>query len=159
MGTNVIGHGTAGKTQESLLKKLVHEVFVFDPRVFPNIVIPTEVGLSLLRTLETSRSTPSKIQSLLLKISCRALITFRNKADYLIKNRELNNSEAARLVCADARMAKYGTSKFCQPYGGKLVPTCMYELINGFCRGGLNPLLFKAVRTYNLRIEKRHAST
>jgi hypothetical protein len=63
------------------------------------------------------------------------------------------------LVCADARMSKYGTSRFGQPYGEKSLPTCMYELISAFCREELNPLLFDAIRTYNLRIEKRHAST
>jgi len=159
MGTNVIGYGTVGKNQESLLKTLGHEVCVFDPYVFPGIATPTKAGLCLLRTLVTSWSMLSKIRSVLLKISCCAPITFRNKADYLIKSRELNNSGVPCLVGADAWMAKYGTSKFGQPCKGKLVPTCMYELINGFCRGGLNPFLFKAVRTYNLRIERRHAST
>jgi len=93
------------------------------------------------------------------KISCCALIMFRNKSDYLIKSLELNNSEVARLVCADARVARYGTSKRSQPFRGKLVSTFMDKLINGFCREGLNLLLFEAIRTYNLRIERRHAST
>jgi UDP-glucose 6-dehydrogenase len=87
------------------------------------------------------------------------LIMFWNKADELIKRLGLNNSEVARLVCADAGMSKCCTSKFGQPYRGKLVLTCLDELINAFCRGGLNPWLFEAVRTYSLRIEKRHANT
>ena len=88
-----------------------------------------------------------------------AFITFRNKADCLIKRRELNISGVTRLVCADVRMAKCGTSRFGQPYRGKLILTCAHGLINAFCRAGLNPLMFEAVRTYNLRTEKRHANT
>ena len=98
-------------------------------------------------------------QSLFPKIFCCALIMFRNKSDYLIKSLELNNSKVARLVCADARMAKCSTSKRGQPFRGKLVSTFREKLINGFCREGLNLLLFEAIRTCNLRIEKRHAST
>jgi nucleotide sugar dehydrogenase len=37
MRVNVIGYGTVGKAQAFLLRKLNHEVFVFDPYLFPAV--------------------------------------------------------------------------------------------------------------------------
>jgi hypothetical protein len=159
MRTNVIGYGTVGKVQELLSKRLRPEVFVSDLYVFPNIVTSTRVGLSFLRTLRDFVVDAVKDAQLVSKDFLCVLIAFWNKADCLIKRLELNNGEAARLVCADARIPKCGTSKFDQPCRAKRLPTCVYELTNAFCRGALNPLFFEAVRTYNLRIEKRHANT
>jgi UDP-glucose 6-dehydrogenase len=160
MRINVIGCDTVGKAQEFLLKKLGHEVFVFDPYVFPNIVaLQTKVDFSFLCTPRDFVVGAVKSAKLVSNAFCCALIMFWNKADYLIKRLELDNSEVARLVCADSRMPEHGKSKLGQPYRGKLVPTCMHELINAFCRKGLNPMLPETVRTYSLRIEKRHANT
>ena len=160
MQTNVIGYVTVGKTQKFLLKKLGHEVFVFDQYFFPNIVAsPAKVDLSFLCTPRDFVVDAVKNAKLVSNAFLCVLITFWNKADYLIKRLELNNSGVARLLCADARMPRYGTSKFGQPYRRKLVPTFMDELISAFCCEGLNPLLFEAIRTYSLRIEKRHANT
>lgn len=159
MRTNVIGYGTVGKAQEFLLKKSCHEVLVSDPYLFPNIVTPTRIGLSFLRILQDFVGDAVKDAKLVSKDFLCVLIASWNKSDHLIKRLELNNGEAARLVCAAARMAKCGTSKFGKPCRAKRLPTCVCELINAFCRGALNPLFFEAVRTYNLRIEKRHADT
>jgi hypothetical protein len=101
----------------------------------------------------------NQFRKLFSKACLCALITSWNKADELIKKLGLNNCEVARLVCTDARVSKYGASKFGQRYRRKLVPTCMDGLINAFCRDGLNSLLFEGVRTYIFRIGKRHAST
>ena len=40
MRVNIIGFGTVGRAQEVLLKKLGHQVFVFDPYVFPEVKTP-----------------------------------------------------------------------------------------------------------------------
>ena len=47
----------------------------------------------------------------------------------------------------------------CTP--GNVVPDalCMDELITAFHGEGLNPLLFEAVKTYNLRIQNKHDNT
>ena len=159
MQINVIGCSIAGKAQESF-KRFDHEVFVFDPYVFPDIGAPqTKLDLSFLCTLRNFAADAVKNRKLVSKDFLCAFITFRNKADCLINRLELNNSEVARLVCADAQMARCGTSKFGQPYRGKCLPTCICEWINAFCRKGLNSMLFEAVGTYNLRIGKRHANT
>jgi len=96
MRVNVIGYGTVGKAQEFLLKKLGHEVFVFDPYVFPDVKSPEK----------------------------QVELTF-----------------------------------VCTP--GNVVPDapCMDELITAFHGEGLNPLLFEAVKTYNLRIQNTHDNT
>lgn len=52
MRVNVIGHGTVGKAQEFLLKKLGHEVCVFDPYVFSDVKTPEKlVELTFVSTL------------------------------------------------------------------------------------------------------------
>jgi len=56
-------------------------------------------------------------------------------------------------------MSTYGASKFGHPFGGKCLPMCMDELITAFRGEGLNPLLFEAVKTYNLRIQNKHDDT
>jgi nucleotide sugar dehydrogenase len=40
MRINVIGYGTVGQAQTLLLKKLNHEVFIFDPYLFPSVKSP-----------------------------------------------------------------------------------------------------------------------
>src|SRR5208283_4816784 len=97
--------------------------------------------------------TASETAKLLSNSYLSVLITFWIEADELIRKLGLNINEVARLVCAYTRMSTYGTSKFGQPFEGKCLPICMDELINAFRREGLNPLLFEAVRTYNLRIK------
>jgi len=160
MQINVTGYSTVGEAQEFLPEKVIHEVFVFDSHVFPNIVTQrTKVDLSVRRILREFPVDAVNNAKLVPKDFPSVLITFRNKADYLIKSLELNNSEVPRLECADARMAKCGTSKFGQPYREKYLPTQIHELINAFCSRGLDSLIFEAVRTYNLGIEKRHANT
>ena len=96
MRVNVIGYGTVGKAQEFLLKKLSHEVFVFDPYVFSDV-----------------KSSEKLVE-----------LTF-----------------------------------VCTP--GNVVPDtlCMDVLITAFHGEGLNPLLFEAVKTYNLRIQNKHDNT
>ena len=159
MRINAIRHESVAKAQDFLLKKLCREVFVFDSYVFPNIMTPrTKVDLSFLCTPQDFVVDAVKNAKLVSNTFLCVLITIWNKADELIKRLGLNNTEAARLVCVAARISKCGWSKF-QPCRGKLVLTCLDELINAFCRGGLNPWLFEAVRTYSLRIEKRHANT
>ena len=160
MWKNLIGCGTVGRAQEFLLKRLGHEVFVFDSYVFPNVATPQmKVDLSFLCIPRDFVVRAVKNAKLVSNAFLCAFITFRNKADCLIKRRELNISGVTSLVCADVRIAKCSTSRFGQPYGRKLVPTCVHGLINASCREGLNTLLFEAVRTYNLRTEKRHANT
>jgi UDPglucose 6-dehydrogenase len=53
MRINVIGYGTVGKAQAFLLQRLKHEVFVFDPYVFPSIKHPEKnVDLTFVCTSE-----------------------------------------------------------------------------------------------------------
>jgi len=248
MRINIIGYGTVGKAQESLLRKLGHEVFVFDPYVFPDIkspekrvdltfvctpgnVVPDAVnnlieqgveglyviksttsigaakglmdscGVHILNNPEFLREqcayedvmnpdrimigqccsehaqklvtlyaplkkpiyvtslTESEAAKLLSNAYLSVLITFWNEADELSKKLGLTTSEVARLVCADSRMSTYGASKFGHPFGGRCLPMCMDELISAFRGEGLNPLLFEAVKTYNLRIQNKHDNT
>ncbi len=91
--------------------------------------------------------------------SPNALITFWGESDELIKKIGLNNNEDTRLMCADTRVSTYGTYTFGHSFQGKFIPMCMDKLINAFRRKGLNPLLFKAVRTYNFRIKTLHDNT
>lgn len=248
MRINVIGFGTVGRAQQVLLKKLGHEVFVFDPYVFPDIktpeknvdltfictpgnVVPKVVGelkehgvtglyvikstvpvgcanhiaeefgihilsnpeflrensacedvlkpdriiigrccnehaqlLSLLykalqKPIYITSNTGAEAAKLLSNAYLGMLITFWNEADELITKLQLNSTEVAQLVCSDARISDYGTSKFGHPYGGKCLPMCMDELIATFQGADLNPMLFDAVRTYNSRIKASHGNT
>ncbi|MCW4046750.1 MAG: hypothetical protein NWE99_04200 [Candidatus Bathyarchaeota archaeon] len=55
MRINVIGYGTVGKAQAFLLQKLKHEVFIFDPYIFPSITAPEEsVDLTFICTPENA---------------------------------------------------------------------------------------------------------
>lgn len=63
------------------------------------------------------------------------------------------------MVRVDTRVSTFGRAKFGQPFEGECLPICMDKLINAFRREGLNPLLFEAVRTCNLRIKTLHDNT
>jgi len=53
MRINVIGYGTVGKAQAFLMQRLGHEVFVFDPYVFPAVKCPEKnVDLTFVCTPE-----------------------------------------------------------------------------------------------------------
>ncbi|MBN1245182.1 UDP-glucose/GDP-mannose dehydrogenase family protein [Candidatus Bathyarchaeota archaeon] len=53
MRINVIGYGTVGKAQALLLRRLKHEVFVFDPYLFPDVKCPEKnVDLTFICTPE-----------------------------------------------------------------------------------------------------------
>jgi len=53
MRINVIGYGTVGKAQTFLLQRLGHEVFVFDPYLFPAVKCPEKnVDLTFICTPE-----------------------------------------------------------------------------------------------------------
>jgi UDPglucose 6-dehydrogenase len=55
MRINVIGNGTVGKAQAFLLRKLNHQVFVFDPYVFPDVTAPEKnVDLTFICTPESA---------------------------------------------------------------------------------------------------------
>jgi UDPglucose 6-dehydrogenase len=55
MRINVVGYGTVGKAQAFLLRKLNHEVFVFDPYVFPGVTAPEKnVDLTFICTPESA---------------------------------------------------------------------------------------------------------
>jgi UDPglucose 6-dehydrogenase len=55
MRINVVGYGTVGKAQAFLLRKLQHEVFVFDPYVFPSTTAPEKnVDLTFICTPENA---------------------------------------------------------------------------------------------------------
>jgi UDPglucose 6-dehydrogenase len=55
MRINVIGHGTVGKAQAFLMRRLNHEVFIFDPYVFPAITAPEKnVDLTFICTPESA---------------------------------------------------------------------------------------------------------
>lgn len=244
MRINVIGYGTVGKAQAFLLQRLKHEVFVFDPYLFPSIKHPEkDVDLTFLCTPEHAlnkvlqnlieehvkgmyviKSTTSvgtteelmkkygvhishnpeflrehnayedaanpdriiigqccqehaeKLVSLYAplkkpifvtdpatseaaKILSNAylamLITFWNEANELAEKLGLNIHEVAELVCADSRMSTHGTSKFGEPFGGKCLPESVDQLISAFHSEGLNPMLFEAIKKYNLRLQKR----
>ncbi|MBT0159572.1 UDP-glucose/GDP-mannose dehydrogenase family protein [Candidatus Bathyarchaeota archaeon A05DMB-2] len=76
MRINVIGYGTVGKAQAFLMRKLEHEVFIFDPYVFPSITAPEEsVDLTFICTPENA-----------VDESVQALIKERVKGLYVIKS-------------------------------------------------------------------------
>jgi UDPglucose 6-dehydrogenase len=243
MRINVIGYGTVGKAQTFLLQRLKHEVFIFDPHLFPAVKCPEKnVDLTFICTPEHAvdealqnlirerieglyviKSTTSvgtteelmkkygvhithnpeflrenyanedvtnpdriiigqcckehaeKIVSLYAPMNkpifitdpttseavklfsnsyLAMLITFWNEANELAEKLGLNIHEVAKLVRADSRVSAYGTSKFGQPFGGKCLPANLGQLINTFHSEGLNPLLFEAVKKYNLRLQK-----
>jgi len=53
MRINVIGYGTVGKAQTFLLQRLKHEVFIFDPYLFPAVKCPEKnVDLTFVCTPE-----------------------------------------------------------------------------------------------------------
>ena len=239
----MIGYGTVGKAQTFLLQKLKHEVFIFDPYLFPSVKCPernvdmtfvctpehavNEVLANLVRerveglyVIKTTTSvgtteelmkkhgvhilhnpeflrehcayedvtnpdriiigqcckehteklvslyaplekpifitdpTTSEAAKLLSNSYLAMLITFWNEANELAEKLGLNIREVAELVRADSRVSAYGTSKFGQPFGGKCLPANIDQLISAFRSKGLNPLLFEAIKKYNLRLQK-----
>jgi len=51
MRINVVGYGTVGKAQALLLRKMNHQVFVFDPKLFPDVTQPEKnVDISFICT-------------------------------------------------------------------------------------------------------------
>jgi UDPglucose 6-dehydrogenase len=243
MRVNVIGYGTVGKAQSFLLRSLEHEVFIFDPYLFPAVKCPEKdvdltfictpehavdeavhnlirehvgglyvvkstvsvgtteelmkkYGVHILHNPEFLREnyanedvvnpdriiigqcceehaeklvslyqpmnkpvfitdpTTSEAVKLLSNSYLAVLITFWNEANELAGKLGVNINEVAELVRADHRMSAYGTCKFGQPFGGKCLPSNIDQLINAFHSQGLNPLLFEAVKKYNLRLQK-----
>ena len=243
MRINVIGYGTVGKAQAFLLQMLKHEVFIFDPCLFPTVKCPekkvdltfvctpenavneilqnlvrervkglyvikstTSVGTTkeLMKKYDVHIShnpeflrehyanedvanpdriiigqcckehaeklvslyapmhkpifvtdpTTSEAAKLLSNSYLATLITFWNEANELAEKLRLNIREVAELVLADSRVSAYGTSKFGQPFSGKCLPSNLDQLINAFHSEGINPLLFEAVKKYNLRLQK-----
>ena len=243
MRINVIGYGTVGKAQTFLLQRLKHEVFIFDPYLFPAIKCPeknvdltfvctpehavdealqnlirerveelyvikstTSVGTTeelmkkygvhiahnpeflreqyanedvanpdriiigqcckehaeklvslyapMNKPIFVTDPTTSEAAKLLSNSYLAMLITFWNEANELADKLGLNIHEVAKLVRADSRVSAYGTSKFGQPFGGKCLPPNLDQLIDAFHSEGLNPLLFEAVKKYNLRLQK-----
>lgn len=243
MRINVIGYGTVGKAQTFLLQRLKHEVFIFDPYLFPAVKCPeknvdltfvctpehavdealqnlirehveglyiikstTSVGTTeelmkkygvhiahnpeflreqyanedianpdriiigqccrkhteklvslyapMNKPIFVTNPTTSEAAKLLSNSYLAMLITFWNEANELAEKLGLNIHEVAKLVRADSRVSAYGTSKFGQPFGGKCLPSNLDQLINAFHSERLNPLLFEAVKKYNLRLQK-----
>jgi UDPglucose 6-dehydrogenase len=243
MRINVIGYGTVGKAQTFLLQRLKHEVFIFDPYLFPAVKCPeknvdltfvctpehtvdealrnlirerveglyvikstTSVGTTeelmkkygvhivhnpeflreqyanedvvnpdriiigqcckehaeklvslyapMNKPIFVTDSTTSEATKLFSNSYLAMLITFWNETNELAEKLGLNIHEVAKLVRADSRVSVYGTSKFGQPFGGKCLPVNLDQLINAFHGQGLNPLLFEAVKKYNLRLQK-----
>jgi len=243
MRINVIGYGTVGKAQTFLLQRLKHEVFIFDPYLFPAVKCPeknvdltfvctpehavdevlqnlirehveglyvikstTTVGITeelmkkygvhiahnpeflreqyanedianpdriiigqcckehaeklvslyapMNKPIFVTNPTTSEAAKLLSNSYLAMLITFWNEANELAEKLGLNIHEVAKLVRTDSRMSAYGTSKFGQPFGGKCLPSNLDQLINTFHSERLNPLLFEAVKKYNLRLQK-----
>jgi UDPglucose 6-dehydrogenase len=243
MRINVIGYGTVGKAQTFLLQRLKHEVFIFDPYLFPAVICPeknadltfictpehavdealqnlirerveglyvikstTKVGTTeelmkkygvhishnpeflreqcanedvanpdriiigqcckehaeklvslyapMNKPIFVTNPTTSEATKLLSNSYLAMLITFWNEANELAEKLGLNIHEVAKLVRADSRVSAYGTSKFGQPFGGKCLPSNLDQLINAFHSEELNPLLFEAVKKYNLRLRK-----
>jgi UDPglucose 6-dehydrogenase len=243
MRVNVIGYGTVGKAQTFLLQRLKHEVFIFDPYLFPTVKRPeknvdltfvctpehavdevlqnlirehvkglyvikstTAVGITeelmkkngvhivhnpeflredhanedvvnpdriiigqccrehteklvalyapMNKPIFVTDTTTSEAVKLLSNSYLATLITFWNEANELAEKLGLNIHEVAKLVRADSRVSVYGTSKFGQPFGGKCLPSNIDQLINTFHSEGLNPLLFEAIKKYNLRLQE-----
>lgn len=161
-------------TTESLMKNLhIHVIsnpeFLRETRAQQDVLNPDRIIIGqcceahgqklaalyepLKKPIFITDATSAETAKLLANAYLSMLITFWNESDDLINKLGLSNSEVARLVCSDARMSNYGTAKFGHPYGGKCLPRCMDELIHTFRGEGLNPLLFEAVRAYNLRIK------
>jgi len=243
MRISVIGYGTVGKAQTFLLRRLGHEVFIFDPYLFPTVESPEKnvdftfictpehavdetvqklirenvdclyvvkstvsvgtteelskkYGVHILHNPEFLREnyanedvlnpdriiigqccsehaeklvslympmnkpifvtdpTVSEAAKLLSNSYLAVLITFWNEANELAEKLGVNIKKVAELVRADHRVSAYGTHKFGQPFGGKCLPSNVDQLINAFHSQGLNPLLFEAVKKYNLKLQK-----
>jgi UDPglucose 6-dehydrogenase len=243
MRINVIGYGTVGKAQTFLMQRLEHEVFIFDPYVFPAVKCPEKnVDLTFICTPEhavdeavqnlisehvqglyvikstvsvgttdevtkkydvhiahnpeflreqhanedvadpdriiigqcckdhaeklvslyapmnkpifVTDSTTSEAVKLLSNSYLAVLITFWNEANEFAGKLGVNIDEIAKLVRADHRVSAYGTCKFGKAFGGKCLPSNLDQLINAFHAQGLNPLLFEAVKKYNLRLQE-----
>jgi len=160
MLVSVVTYESAVESQEFLLKNLRRKMLVFGSHAFAKNMIPrTTADLSFVSNARAFWIHIVKSSKFVSKGFQHLLIMVWNNADYLIKRLGLNNSEVARLVFADARMSNYSMSKLGQPHGGKLAPTFVDELINVFCREGLNLSSFEVVRTSNSRVGKRHDST
>jgi UDPglucose 6-dehydrogenase len=242
MRINVIGYGTVGKAQSFLLKRLNHEVFIFDPYVFPCIKQPhrdvdltfvcvpehaveetvqnliewqvkgfyvvkstikigttkklmekfgvhishnpeflrehyafedvlnpsriiigqccnahgeklVELYEPLKKPLYVTDSTTSEAAKLLSNAYLSMLITFWNEAWAFSQKAGLNVEKIAELLREDGRISPYGAVKFGQPFEGKCLPANLDMLIAGFQEAGLNPVLFEAVREFNLRLK------
>lgn len=242
MRINIIGYGVVGKAQSYLLQRLEHEVFIYDPAVFPSIKRPEkdvdftficvpvnavdEVVHDLLRwdvdglfiikstvpvgttrrlmqkygvhiihnpeflreryafedVMNPSRiiigqccslhgeklasiyaplkkpvyvvdSTTSEAVKLFSNAYLSMLITFWNEVFEFAQKAGLNINEVAELVKADVRVSPYGASIFGKPFEGKCLPSNLDMLIACFENEGLNPLLFEAVKEYNLRLK------
>jgi UDPglucose 6-dehydrogenase len=243
MRINVVGYGTVGKAQVFLLQRLGHEVFVFDPYLFPavnrpeknvdltfictpenaveealqNLIREDVQGLYVVKStvpvgtteelmkkygvhiahnpeflreqhanedvvnpdriivgqccgehaekivslyapmnkpISVTDPTTSEAAKLLSNSYLAVLITFWNEANELAGKLGVNITEVAELVGADHRVSAYGTCKFGQPFGGKCLPSNLDHLIKAFHAQGLNPLLFEAVKKYNLRLQE-----
>ena len=77
--------------------------------------------------------------------------------NYYPKYLNIDINEVAQAVTADARISKYGTMKFGEPFDGKCLPKDMNHLITSFYARGLKPGLFDAIKTFNDQLlNQRH---
>jgi len=109
----------------------------------------------LNRPIFITNPTTSEAAKILSNSYLAMLITFWNEANELAKKLNLSVSEVSELVCADRRMSTHGTSKFGEPFGGKCLPESVDKVISAFHSERLNPLLFEAIKRYNVRLRQR----
>jgi UDPglucose 6-dehydrogenase len=100
------------------------------------------------------RTTPAVSETIKLVSNAylSTLITFWNEINELTTQLNVDIKEVAKGVTADARISRYGTMKFGEPFDGKCLPKDMKHLINSFHAEGLNPLLFEAIKRYNISL-------
>ncbi len=85
------------------------------------------------------------------------LITFWNEIFRLTTATELDIKTVAKLVCADPRMSRYGTSKFGEGYDGSCLPKDVRHLMNAFLMKTDDAELFLSIDRINNKLLKLDA--
>ena len=96
----------------------------------------------------------SELSKLVLNNYLATLITFWNEVDKLCDALGIDTKDVADVVKNDIRVSEYGTSFFSKPYGGTCLPKDLEQTLNLAYENGVNPLLFKAIKEINRRLQE-----
>jgi UDPglucose 6-dehydrogenase len=100
--------------------------------------------------------TVSELAKLVSNAYLSMLITFWNEVDEYAKKSNLKTAEIAKIVCADKRISRYGTSKFGEPFTGNCLPKDLDQLINAYFSINLNPALFETIKEINQELMEKY---